>query len=199
MSSTAIDPSKQSQSYSFLKDDLAALRTAVQLASKAEKTCPLAQKPARVAEREMLELELGKLRTKIERGEREAKEREVMAGHKKEENAKRKEGKGAWYLKKSPLFTSSQMRAILTIRRPEGVTAQSSIRASQRTRWSEGCQESDREEEEEDCEQGEEVSTFCERARGAGSSCWWKWRWWWWGRRVQETSCCLICTLTSVL
>jgi ribosomal RNA-processing protein 36 len=108
MSSTAIDPSKQSQSYSFLpkilKDDLAALRTAVQLASKAEKTCPLAQKPARVAEREMLELELGKLRTKIERGEREAKEREVMAGHKKEENAKRKEGKGAWYLKKSPLF-----------------------------------------------------------------------------------------------
>ena len=108
MSSTAIDPSKQSQSYSFLpkilKDDLAALRTAVQLASKAEKTCPLAQKPARVAEREMLELELGRLRTKIERGEREAKEREVMAGHKKEENLKRKDGKGAWYLKKSPFF-----------------------------------------------------------------------------------------------
>lgn len=105
MSSTAIDPSKQSQSYSFLpkilKDDLAALRTAVQLASKAEKTCPLSQKPARIAEREMLELELGRLRTKIERGEREAKEREALAGFKKEENAKRKEGKGAWYLKKS--------------------------------------------------------------------------------------------------
>jgi len=105
MSSTAFDPTKQSQSYSFLpkilKDDLAALRTAVQLASKAERTCPLSQKPARVAEREMLEMELGRLRTKIERGEREAKEREVLAGHKKEENAKRKEGKGAWYLKKS--------------------------------------------------------------------------------------------------
>jgi len=118
MSSTAFDPTKQSQSYSFLpkilKDDLAALRTAVQLASKAERTCPLSQKPARVAEREMLEMELGRLRTKIERGEREAKEREVLAGHKKEENAKRKEGKGAWYLKKSE-FHQPFLVAILTL------------------------------------------------------------------------------------
>jgi len=203
MSSTAIDPSKQSQSYSFLpkilKDDLAALRTAVQLASKAEKTCPLAQKPARVAEREMLELELGKLRTKIERGEREAKEREVMAGHKKEENLKRKEGKGAWYLKKSSLFTSSRMRTILTIRRPERVTAQSSIRASQRTGWSEGCQKSDREEEEEDCKQGEEVEAFCKGSRGTGSSCWWRrGRIWWWRGGTQKASRRLICLHTSV-
>ena len=105
MSSSSIDPHLASQSYSFLpkilKDDLSALRTAVQMAQKAERTCPLAQKPARVAEREMLEMQLGKLRTKIERGEREAKEREVLAGAKREENTKRKEGKGAWYMKKS--------------------------------------------------------------------------------------------------
>jgi ribosomal RNA-processing protein 36 len=105
MSSSSIDPHLASQSYSFLpkilKDDLSALRTAVQMAQKAEKTCPLSAKPARVAEREMLELQLGKLRTKIERGEREAKEREVLAGAKREENSKRKEGKGAWYMKKS--------------------------------------------------------------------------------------------------
>jgi len=105
MSSSSIDPHLASQSYSFLpkilKDDLSALRTAVQMAQKAERTCPLAQKPARVAEREMLEMQLGKLRTKIERGEREAKEREVLAGAKREENSKRKEGKGAWYMKKS--------------------------------------------------------------------------------------------------
>ena len=107
MSSSSIDPHLASQSYSFLpkilKDDLSALRTAVQMAQKAERTCPLAQKPARVAEREMLEMQLGKLRTKIERGEREAKEREVLAGAKREENNKRKEGKGAWYMKKSTL------------------------------------------------------------------------------------------------
>jgi hypothetical protein len=108
MSSSSIDPHLASQSYSFLpkilKDDLSALRTAVQMAQKAEKTCPLSAKPARVAEREMLELQLGKLRTKIERGEREAKEREVLAGAKREENSKRKEGKGAWYMKKSTFF-----------------------------------------------------------------------------------------------
>jgi ribosomal RNA-processing protein 36 len=123
MSSSAIDPSRHSQSYSFLpkilKDELSALRTAVQLASKAEKNCPLAQKPARTAERELLELQLGRLRTKIERGEREAKEREVLAGAKKEENAKRKDGKGAWYMKKSksgllPLFLLFAIIRILT-------------------------------------------------------------------------------------
>lgn len=111
MSSSSIDPHLASQSYSFLpkilKDDLSALRTAVQMAQKAERTCPLAQKPARVAEREMLERQLGKLRTKIERGEREAKEREVLAGAKREENSKRKEGKGAWYMKKSTLRSVS--------------------------------------------------------------------------------------------
>lgn len=71
------------------------------MASKAEANCPLSQKPARTAEREMLELQLGRLRTKIERGEREAKEREVLARVKKEENQKRDQGKGAWYMKKS--------------------------------------------------------------------------------------------------
>ena len=145
----------------------------------------------------MLELELGRLRTKIERGEREAKEREVMAGHKKEENLKRKEGKGAWYLKKSPFFTSFQLRTILTIRRPEGITAQSSVRASQRTRWSEGCQEGYREEEEEDRKQGEKVSTFREGSRWTRGSCWWRVRWCRGG--TQEASRRLICILTSVL
>lgn len=111
MSSTAVNPHLQSQSYSFipklLKDELSGLRTAVQMATKAEKNCPLAQKPARTAEREMLEMELGRLRTKIERGEREAKERDVLARAKKEENEKRKEGKGAWYMKRSESFHSS--------------------------------------------------------------------------------------------
>lgn len=105
MSSSAVDPHLQSQTYSFLpkilKDELAGLRTAVQMATKAERHCPLADKPARIAERQMLELELGKLRTKIERGEREAKERETLSKVKKVENEKRKEGKGAWYMKKS--------------------------------------------------------------------------------------------------
>lgn len=105
MSSQAIDPHLQSQSYSFLpkmlKDELAGLRTAVKMAIKAEAHCPWAEKPARTAEREMLELQLGRLRTRIERGEREAKERDVLSKVKKEENEKRGQGKGAWYMKKS--------------------------------------------------------------------------------------------------
>lgn len=57
----------------------------------------------------MLELQLGRLRTKIERGEREAKEREVLARVKKEENEKRTQGKGAWYMKKSGFRSSLKM------------------------------------------------------------------------------------------
>jgi hypothetical protein len=191
MSSTAVDPHLQSQSYSFipklLKDELSGLRTAVQMASKAEKNCPLSQKPARTAEREMLEMELGRLRTKIERGEREAKERDVLARAKKEENEKRKEGKGAWYMKRSEFlcavgFADARPNAY-AFRRAEGSTPQSPIREPGTKRWSESSQEGFGKEEEEDGKQGEKESSVCKGL---------KWGGWWFGRtgwREEEAGC----------
>lgn len=88
----------------MLRDELAGLKTALSMALKAEKTCPWAEKPARIAERERLEGHLGQLRTKIERREREAREREVLSRVKKEEREKREKGKGAWHMKKGKRY-----------------------------------------------------------------------------------------------
>jgi ribosomal RNA-processing protein 36 len=48
-----------------------------------------------------VERELVRTRTRLDRARTEMREREVMAKVRAEENARRKEGKGAWYLKKS--------------------------------------------------------------------------------------------------
>jgi len=60
----------------------------------------LVEKPARTAERERLEIELGRLRTKLERTEREARDRAALSGVKRQEREKQKHGKGAWFMKK---------------------------------------------------------------------------------------------------
>ena len=93
------------KAYDFIPDMLSAefdaLKTAVAMAVKAERTCAWADKPARTAERERLEAELGKQRTRLERTRREARNREVLAKVKKEEREKQKMGKGAWHMKQS--------------------------------------------------------------------------------------------------
>ena len=79
---------------------MASLKTALAVALKAERTCPWVEKPARTAEREKLEQDLGRVRTRLERTEREARERQVLAVFKREEREKQSRGKGAWYMKK---------------------------------------------------------------------------------------------------
>lgn len=103
MSGGVVDAYLHHKSYGFvpnlLRTELSALKQAVSLASKAERTCPLSEKESRIAEREQLEQDLGRMRTRLERTEREMREREVLAVAKKTENEKRKQGKGAWYMK----------------------------------------------------------------------------------------------------
>ncbi|AAW44672.2 hypothetical protein CNG02910 [Cryptococcus deneoformans JEC21] len=93
-----------SKSYSFLPDllrqEFSGLKEAVAAAKKAEKNCPWAEKPMRTAERERLEVQMGQVRTKLVRTEKEAMEREVLAKAKKEEREKRTQGKAAWFMKK---------------------------------------------------------------------------------------------------
>ncbi|ODO08497.1 rRNA biogenesis protein RRP36 [Cryptococcus wingfieldii CBS 7118] len=92
------------KSYSFLpsllKEELVSLKAQVAAAKKAEKQCSLRDKPQRVEERERLEEEMGRVRTRLARGEKEELERETLAKAKKEEREKRESGKGAWYMKK---------------------------------------------------------------------------------------------------
>jgi ribosomal RNA-processing protein 36 len=90
--------------YDFLPGMQAAevdnLRKAVSGAFKAERNCKLLEKPRFTAERERLEAELARARSKHERTKRENREREVLAKVKREEREKRESGKGAWYMKK---------------------------------------------------------------------------------------------------
>ena len=84
----------------LLKDEFSSLKTALNAASKAERTCSRADKASWAAEKERLERQLAQTRTRLERTQREAREREVLANAKKAEREKRKEGKGAWHMKK---------------------------------------------------------------------------------------------------
>jgi ribosomal RNA-processing protein 36 len=98
------DADLHARGYDFLpglqKQELQNLRSAVTAALKAEKTCKLIEKPRFTAERERLERELARARSKHERTTRETRDREVLAAAKREERAKRADGKGAWYMKK---------------------------------------------------------------------------------------------------
>ncbi|WVQ66082.1 uncharacterized protein L199_004260 [Kwoniella botswanensis] len=100
-----LDAHLHSASYSFLpsmlKEELTALKTALAQAQKIERTCPWAEKAARTAEREKIELDLGRVRTRLVKSQNEERERNVLAKMKKEEREKREQGKGAWYMKKS--------------------------------------------------------------------------------------------------
>lgn len=102
--SGSLNPHLHSQAYDFLpqlfETEFAELKKAVVAATKAERSCPLREKPARTADRERLELELGRMRSRIDRAKGEKREREVLAQVKKQERDKRSEGKGAWYMKK---------------------------------------------------------------------------------------------------
>ncbi|WVF68488.1 hypothetical protein IAT40_003255 [Kwoniella sp. CBS 6097] len=104
VSAGGLDAHLHSQAYSFLpsilKEELSSLKKSLYAAQKAERTCPWAEKPAKTAERERIELQLGKVRTRLVRSERETAERDVLAKAKKEEREKRASGKGAWYMKK---------------------------------------------------------------------------------------------------
>lgn len=99
-----LDPSLHAKGYNFLPEllatEMAQLRQSLAAAVKLEKSCPLREKPQRTAEREAIERDVARLRTKLDRQKIAQREREALAGVKKEEREKRKEGKGAWYMKK---------------------------------------------------------------------------------------------------
>ena len=84
----------------LLSEEFASLKTALNAATKAERTCARADKESWSSEKERLERQLAQTRTRLERTQREARERDVLAKAKKEEREKRKEGKGAWHMKK---------------------------------------------------------------------------------------------------
>lgn len=90
--------------YSFLpemlKEEYQTLRKNLAAATKAERTCARVDKESWGVEKERLERLVAQTRTRLERSERESRERHVLTQAKKEEREKREGGKGAWYLKK---------------------------------------------------------------------------------------------------
>lgn len=162
-----------SKSYSFLPDllrqEFSGLKEAVAAAKKAEKNCSWAEKPMKTAERERFEVQMGQVRTKLVRTEKESMEREILAKAKKEEREKRTQGKGAWYMKKGE---SPECRCIFKLTGNQQARKKTcfSKRVSRhsRNKGEDSGQKACGEEEEEACEQGEKESALCERSRGNG-------------------------------
>jgi hypothetical protein len=76
------------------------LKQSLAAAVKAERSCALKDKAAWAEERAKLERQLVQTKTKIDRAEREKRDRETLAVAKKAEREKRAQGKGAWHMKK---------------------------------------------------------------------------------------------------
>jgi ribosomal RNA-processing protein 36 len=108
--SGSLDPHLHSKAYSFLPTMLSAeltdLQASLKVAKKAVLSAPRHERRDKEAEVERIEMELGKVRTRREREARERREREAVGKWKKEERAKRGEGKKEWHLKdgESPLL-----------------------------------------------------------------------------------------------
>lgn len=154
-----VDMDLHEKGYSFLpemlKEEYDSLRKELAAATKAERTCARRDKDAWGVEKERLERLVAQTRTRLERTERESRERHVLSLAKKEEREKRASGKGAWYMKKSEYtFPLS-----LISRCPTRPLAQIQIRRVGGARRKDGGQAGDGQEEKEDCRQGEEVQT----------------------------------------
>ncbi len=104
LSASNTDANLSRASYAFLpgllRDEMKTLRGALTAATKAERSAPAADRAQRAAEREHLEGELARVRSRVERTEREEREREALRRVKKAEREKRAEGKGEWHMKR---------------------------------------------------------------------------------------------------
>lgn len=80
----------------MMSDEYKNLKSALREALKRERSAPWAEQAQRVAEREEVEAHLAKARSRYERYQREQREKKVLQEVKKEERAKRAEGKGEW-------------------------------------------------------------------------------------------------------
>ena len=83
----------------MLRDEFGSLKRRHRDAIKVEKACPWSQKASRTAERETVEAELGRLRTKLDRMDRERVESKVLKEAKSRERSLQEAGKRAWFMK----------------------------------------------------------------------------------------------------
>lgn len=79
---------------------MAQLKQSLAAAVKAERSCALKDKASWAEERANLERQVVQTKTKIDRAQREKRDRETLAAAKKAEREKRAQGKGAWHMKK---------------------------------------------------------------------------------------------------
>ena len=153
--SRPIDPNLHQKSYNFIpqlmKDEFKQLRQELAAAQKAEKTCAWKDKDYWVRERERIEKALAQTRSRIDRHEREARERNTLAAAKKEERVKQQGGKKAWHMKKSEYSLGSVdwSAGSLISRRTTRSLVEIQIRRARGGRWQDGCQKGHRQEEEE--------------------------------------------------
>jgi hypothetical protein len=196
MSAGNTDTNLTASSYSFvpklIEEEYQNLRSAYQLAVKRERTAPRHEKEDRIAEKEQLERDVNRARTRLDVARKAEREREVLKKVKTEQKERAKEGKGTFHLKRGQLwsercwhpfgYVSLMQSTIFFGRRKEGSFAQGPIRGASSRRRQTSRQEGYREEAKEGCWKGEEESAVCQ-GRIFGRRWWW---WWWWRRRGRE-------------
>jgi len=107
MSAGNTDTNLTASSYSFvpklIEEEYQNLRSAYQLAVKRERTAPRHEKEDRIAEKEQLERDVNRARTRLDVARKAEREREVLKKVKTEQKERAKEGKGTFHLKRGQL------------------------------------------------------------------------------------------------
>ena len=115
MSAGNTDTNLTASSYSFvpklIEEEYQNLRSAYQLAVKRERTAPRHEKEDRIAEKEQLERDVNRARTRLDVARKAEREREVLKKVKTEQKERAKEGKGTFHLKRGELRAGRRRRS----------------------------------------------------------------------------------------
>ena len=179
------DPSKFQKSYGFLADnhkaELQTLRETLKLARKKLASSPKERRSEREHEVYRLEQAVKRAESTVNRDRLQKVEREALGQVKKEEQEKRKQGKGEWFMKKS---RSHSMRVYALLNyfgsRQATVGDESPVRSTRERRWSACGEKGNRKETEKSEPEGKTVEAVCKRrgwnwpeARGRCSGGFW--------------------------
>ena len=113
------DPAKFKKSYSFLADahksELQTLKDNLKRARKLLSSSPRDQREEREAEVERLERAVKRAESYVNKDRQDAIQQDAMMRVKREEKAKRLEGKGSWYMKKSEFNVATRVACYLCL------------------------------------------------------------------------------------
>ena len=97
------DADIHSRSYSIIteamRQDYKDVHDKLVIAKRAERSCPPGERDMRMAERQALDVQADRLRTRLDAVDKVDRERAVLSQAKRQEREQQRGGKGAWFMK----------------------------------------------------------------------------------------------------